>query len=233
MMAFFMVMWLVGQNKPMKEAVAGYFRDPFGVGQGPGGASGGGGDPRNREASKDARIQLLLAANRDALKHTQEDADAIASKKAFLLKLHDGQRTTVGTLVTFADDTARLDEAAQKRLAELAPLLRGKPNKIEIRGHAANAPLPQGSAFHDAWDLCYARCQATRDLLLEQCIEPDRIRLSQAGTFEPQTCTELPGTGVRNGRVEVYLLKEHVEELKGTKKEREALSHAEKHDSEH
>ena len=28
MMAFFLVMWLVGQSKPVKAAVAGYFRDP-------------------------------------------------------------------------------------------------------------------------------------------------------------------------------------------------------------
>ena len=28
MMAFFLVMWLVGQSKPIKAAVAGYFRDP-------------------------------------------------------------------------------------------------------------------------------------------------------------------------------------------------------------
>src|SRR3954469_3956113 len=30
MMAFFMVMWIVGQSKPVKEAVAGYFNDPSG-----------------------------------------------------------------------------------------------------------------------------------------------------------------------------------------------------------
>ena len=29
MMAFFMVMWITGQNKPIKVAVAHYFNDPF------------------------------------------------------------------------------------------------------------------------------------------------------------------------------------------------------------
>ena len=32
MMAFFIVMWIVAQNKPVKEAVAGYFKDPMGTG---------------------------------------------------------------------------------------------------------------------------------------------------------------------------------------------------------
>ena len=30
MMAFFMVMWLVAQSKPMKQAIAAYFNDPSG-----------------------------------------------------------------------------------------------------------------------------------------------------------------------------------------------------------
>jgi chemotaxis protein MotB len=46
MMAFFLVMWLVGQNPKVKSAVAGYFRDPgvfettTGGGVLPGGAEG-------------------------------------------------------------------------------------------------------------------------------------------------------------------------------------------------
>ena len=30
MMAFFLVMWIVGQDKPVKQAVAQYFEDPLG-----------------------------------------------------------------------------------------------------------------------------------------------------------------------------------------------------------
>ena len=55
MMAFFLVMWIVGQSKQTKEAIAGYFRDPVafenktGAGSGvlPGADSGlqGGGRP--------------------------------------------------------------------------------------------------------------------------------------------------------------------------------------------
>src|SRR5271169_2572512 len=34
MMAFFLVMWIVGQNQPVKQAVAKYFEDPLGVDKG-------------------------------------------------------------------------------------------------------------------------------------------------------------------------------------------------------
>src|SRR5687768_14601143 len=101
MMAFFLVMWIVGQNKPMKEAVAGYFRDPFGFGQGAGGAQGGGGDPNNTQPSKDDRIQLLLAPKKDARALPTDDPKELEARKAYLLKLHDGLKTTVGTQLAF------------------------------------------------------------------------------------------------------------------------------------
>jgi len=31
MMAFFLVMWITGQSKPVKQAVAQYFEDPLGM----------------------------------------------------------------------------------------------------------------------------------------------------------------------------------------------------------
>src|ERR1700685_1263703 len=34
MMAFFLVMWIVGQDKPVKQAVAKYFEDPLGMDKG-------------------------------------------------------------------------------------------------------------------------------------------------------------------------------------------------------
>ena len=40
MMAFFLVMWIVGQSNPMKAGVAGYFRDPGVFERGTGGSAG-------------------------------------------------------------------------------------------------------------------------------------------------------------------------------------------------
>jgi chemotaxis protein MotB len=44
MMAFFMVMWLVNQTEEVKKAVGGYFRDPVGFSERPGGRSAQGGE---------------------------------------------------------------------------------------------------------------------------------------------------------------------------------------------
>lgn len=228
MMAFFLVMWIVAQNKPMKEAVAGYFRDPFGTasnGQGKGHSSKE--SEESEEATATQILQAQLEEARAKLRGLTEsppeadDDEKIAAHKAFLVKLHDGEKTSVGATVQFDEESAELDKASKARLAELAPMLRGKPNKIEIRGHSTMRPLSPDSQYQDAWELCYARCLATLHHLTENGVEPERIRLSQAGVYEPRTQETKPNSRARNARVEVFLLGEHAADLKGTRKERE------------
>jgi chemotaxis protein MotB len=135
--------------------------------------------------------------------------------------LHDGKRSVTGTVIQFDETSADLPEAEKERLKELIPLFVGKPNKIEIRGHSTGRPLPKTAPFTDAWQLSYARCLAVMRHLEEKGIEPQRMRLSQAAAFEPATLSVERDAQLRNARVEVYMLGEFVDELKGTRQERE------------
>src|SRR3982750_996601 len=79
MMAFFLVMWIVAQSKPVKEAVAGYFRDPFGTA---GNTAGGGGKTSEGEDAKEASSTQILLAQLEEARHrlhgvteTEPDAD--------------------------------------------------------------------------------------------------------------------------------------------------------------
>jgi chemotaxis protein MotB len=234
MMAFFLVMWILSQDNKVKEAVATYFKDPFGRAardEGSRGSSGGGmlvpqlkpghapsGEPKKSGTRGPGRGPGSIdptAAENDPLK-------TMLVKKPSLLALHDSKQRSVGALVLFAEDSAELDEAAKARLKRLIPDLLGKPNKIEIRGHATNRPLPSGSPYRDAWDLAYARCLATKEFLQSQGIEPERLRLSQGGPFEPCTIREDSPLRLHNSRVEVYMLSIFAEDLVGTPEERAA-----------
>jgi chemotaxis protein MotB len=142
------------------------------------------------------------------------------ARKPTVSAVHDGDRRMDGTVVTFAEDSAELTSQAKERLKQLVPAIMGKPNKIELRGHATRRPLPPGSPYRDAWELCYARGQATMDFLKKQGIPPERIRLSQAGVFEPYTIRVDPKKQALNARVELYVLAETADELMGTREER-------------
>jgi chemotaxis protein MotB len=223
MMAFFLVMWIVAQGAQVREAITEYFNDPYGkksktpsaivggyrqgrgdsmsVKQPPGGPRAGNrGSPDNDKKSKPGKVS------------------AVRDPSLFIL--HDGDRRSIGTVLEFPEDSAQLTEAGTTEVKRIALALRGKPNKIEVRGHTTRRPLPEGCPFATPWDLCYARCQATMKALLAQGIEPERIRISQAAAYEPVTISDEPEKQTQNSRVDIHMLNEFVEDLVGTREER-------------
>ena len=214
MMAFFLVMWIVAQDKPVKEAIAQYFNNPYGSGMVAGGKSGsllpnkdGGALPSPKGPSRQATGHVSETAVR-----ISDDADERVRGKSSLQMMHDKNQSAVGTIIPFESDSAELDARGTQMLDELAPDLHGKLTKIEIRGHAAGRPLPPGSPFEDTWQLCYARSQAVMKQLLAKGIEPGRIRLSQSGSYEPPRGTREENMPGLDSRVEIFVLNELINE---------------------
>jgi chemotaxis protein MotB len=118
-------------------------------------------------------------------------------------------------MLLFSTDSVALDEKSRAHLDEIVPAMIGKPNKIEIRGHSSGRALPASGEFKSVWGLCFARCQAVMDYLRDHGIKAERMRLSQAGPYEPQSEDGGPGLPAENSRVEVYMLSEYVDDLQG------------------
>ncbi len=149
MMAFFLVMWIVSQDKPVKEAIAQYFNNPYGSGMVAGAKSGsllpnkdGGALPSPKGPSRAPTGHVSETTVR-----MSEDPDERGRGKSSLQMMHDKNQSAVGTIVPFDSDSAELDARGKQVLDELAPDLLGKLTKIEIRGHAAGRPLPPDSPY--------------------------------------------------------------------------------------
>jgi chemotaxis protein MotB len=229
MMAFFMVMWIVGMSKPkVKEAVAEYFQDPYKYYRKTHDSSKSGvitpstrgiNLPHDKGSGTQIKpTKYVTPGDKTKLEKGQKNVEP---GKIVIAVTHDGKQERVGTIVQFEPEKSELDNAAEEQLSVLAPALRGKRHKIEVRGHAMRRPLDKQGLPDDDWNLTYARCLAAMDFLISKGVEADRFRLSQAGTFEPLTIAGDPDDVKKNARVEVYLLDEITEELVGTKKERE------------
>jgi chemotaxis protein MotB len=238
MMAFFLVMWILAQNKPLKKAIAEYFNDPWKIsrkpmGDGPGGASlvpgkqmdepsgasvraghSSGGD-RNRP---NPRLRGFASSN--TVGKADKDQDTNPADRPSLFFVHANDNHCAGAIVLFPEDSTELDQASQDRLRRLVVEIRGLPNKIEIRGHATRCPTTADGPPQDAWGLSYARCQTAMKFLEQQGIDPARIRLSQGGPFEPYSMGNAEKKRTFNSRVEVYMLSEYAEDLMGTPEER-------------
>ena len=122
----------------------------------------------------------------------------------------------------FGDDSHDLSDKAKEQLDQMLPLLTGKRQKIELRGHARLRGAAGGG--QDLWQLSYARCMATMQYLLDAGIEADRFRLSQAGPNEPHTILEDAANRTQNSSVDVIVLPELADDYFGSQEERAALT---------
>jgi len=189
MMAFFLVMWIVGQSRQTKEAVAGYFRDPVafeaksGAGSGllPGADSGlqGGGRPVPVPPTdvKSATETLERAAEhlREALAKTPEFAalkDRIEIQvteeglRIELLEAQNGGFFDTGSASLKSDTVLILTVIAQ----ELARL----PNPVAVEGHTDRRPYSTGQQYTN-WELSSDRANAARRVLQEAGLQEEQL----------------------------------------------------------
>lgn len=126
-------------------------------------------------------------------------------------KVNEGTKITIGGKISFDEGKAELKPTAGQKLLEVADIIRGYPNKIDVRGHTSRVRLPEDSPFKDHLDLSVARARVIRDFLVEQGgIREERVRISAASIFE-NVASDLYEEGrAQNNRVELTLTTEFI-----------------------
>jgi chemotaxis protein MotB len=136
-------------------------------------------------------------------------ADDPAARPARMFRPAEG--LVRGGCIFFEDSSVALSRYQKLQLQRVVAELSGKPQKIEIRGHASRRPLPPDAPFRDHWDLAYARSRAALEYLVAQGIDPKRIRMAVAGSHEPPLPNEGDAPTSAVARVEIFLLNEFVD----------------------
>jgi len=242
MMAFFMVMWITAQNKQMKMAVAHYFNDPFNSTSKTKGPEAAGstttgplapgskvlmpshtpGDPPGVKHPKNAPKSIGRKVEATGTKAWAGEGNRPGGVgKPTLFRLNNGKEQGTGTILLFDEDSVDLNDKMRAQLDQILPLLTGKRQKIELRGHARQRGADDDL---DVWRLSYDRCMATMRYLLAAGIEVDRLRLSQAGPNEPRTILEGAENRAQNSCVDVMVLPELADDYFGSQAERAILS---------
>ncbi|MFQ5423210.1 MAG: flagellar motor protein MotB [Phycisphaerae bacterium] len=136
----------------------------------------------------------------------QSDEPGIDGQFYRVKKVRDGLELVVGGPIAFGRFSPEIEPAMDGLLQKLAVELRGKRNKIEIRGHATYEPLPVDAPYKDPLDLSYARARRVRDRLVELGVDRRGLRVTAAGPYErllDQTYDE--SRRAANRRVEILL----------------------------
>ncbi|MBW3627767.1 MAG: OmpA family protein [Gemmatimonadetes bacterium] len=190
MMAFFMVMWILGMDEETRKSIEGYFAaNPVGVVQG----FASGVSPVSRGTTPTvARVQPLKFVSRSA---EEGEFRTLASKIEARLEGSDGLGSIaaqIEVVVTeeglrielieskdgetfFAFGSAVLEPAAMRALRIIgAQLKESSKSPIVVEGHTDSAPF--GSAGYSNWELSSDRAQAARRALASVGISSSRIQ---------------------------------------------------------
>ncbi len=115
-----------------------------------------------------------------------------------------------GGVVIFGGGSSQITDEGRAAVGEIADRLRGKNNRIEVRGHVSAA---EGYRAADhGFDLSYRRAQIVAAELVRLGIEWRQIRLTAAGDNERAVTPEYDAAAAQsNRRVEVVELPELVD----------------------
>lgn len=172
MMSLFIVLWLLSSSKPVREAVAGYFKDPSGTASKLGTTLSGVGE--NFVLTKDNMPKL-----KDQLEQKireMSDFDKLKSHVEMTVT-SEGLRIelTESAAGTFFDSgSAKLNADGRELLVTLAQELGKLPNKLSIEGHTDSKPYA-GTANYSNWELSTDRANAARRLVQANGIGPAQI----------------------------------------------------------
>jgi chemotaxis protein MotB len=159
--------------------------------------------PRN---SNLPTLASMGRAKRQDIMRGGNPVKAVSGESPRVQTIRPGRNATVGGVIVFEEDSAEVSEENQEKLRQIAEQIRGKPQKIEIRGHTSRKRAAEG----DHWDLSYRRCHNTMKFLIGEEIDAERIRLGAAGAHEPVNNGEDVESRKQNARVEVLMWDEAV-----------------------
>ena len=202
MMALFIVLWITGQSKNVKEAISGYFKDPAGF-QTKGSAAllaGGGASPialKGGDAAKPPEPTPPPAegqgdkegngkSDRERLEAAAEHINQIlqALPQFQALKdqvqvqiINDGLRVQLleGKLGAFFDvGSSRMRKNSEELLRAIAQELAKLPNQVAIEGHTDARPYGSRRDYTN-WELSVDRANSARRAIEAAGVRPNQV----------------------------------------------------------
>jgi chemotaxis protein MotB len=183
MMAFFLVMWLVGQNDRVKESVGGYFRDPVGFT----GRSGAGvldGQPDDKPKTEEIRRRhqqetekTLAEAGKAIVKAFQELGLSEVSDRIDVEVTDEGLRIQLmesGDSTFFDLGSATLAPSGVSVITTIGQIIAPLTYDVILEGHTDSRQYVKSGTYSN-WELSSDRANSARRLLEESGVAAERF----------------------------------------------------------
>ena len=172
MMALFIVLWLLNANKPVREAVAGYFKDPTGRGKKIGTNQIGTGESvlvkKDDMADLKKQLENKIQSITD-LEKLRRNIEITITAEGLRIELLESDKGTF-----FDSGSPKLKPSGQEILALLAGQLGQVPNHLSIEGHTDAKPYGSKGNYSN-WELSTDRANAARRLMEQSGLRPDQV----------------------------------------------------------
>ncbi|MEX0726968.1 MAG: flagellar motor protein MotB [Planctomycetaceae bacterium] len=133
-----------------------------------------------------------------------------AGENLTVQRINHGTEVTLGGPSAFPHFRADLTAEMKQNLDVIAGILKGKPNRIVVRGHCSSEPLPPDSEYRDAVDLSFSRARQIAQYLAERGIQPQHMIISAVGDAEPRIITRESELHRLNDRVDVFVIDAYI-----------------------
>jgi chemotaxis protein MotB len=217
MMALFIVLWILGQSEEMRQAVAGYFRDPGGK---PMIISSGTLGQQSKLTLQQAggTSSTVVEMKDDPLRQLEEEADRLKMmiEEQPDLKALSGQISVEVTpegvrveinesarQLLFESGSARLSPRLHDALGVLAGEYKKLPQRVIIEGHTDSQPYSASSAMTN-WELSTQRATEARRIMAANGLTDQQLLMIR-GFAEHKPRFSDPGDP-RNRRISLLLL---------------------------
>ena len=172
MMALFIVLWLLNTNRPVREAVAGYFKDPSGT--------------ADKIGSSKAGAAEAVAITKDDMPKLREQLEKAISAVPNFEKIKDQIEMTItpeglrielletATGTFFELGSAEPNGNGKELLLLLAHELGKLPNRLSLEGHTDSKPYT-GRREYGNWELSADRANAARRLMENSGLGADQV----------------------------------------------------------
>lgn len=220
LMAFFLVMWLVGQSDEVKQSVQSYFQDPIGFMKGKGqGAMKGGGTPAKSLQPGRADVTSILRKEREALLdvgHKIRQALENMPELTSLMDFIEIEMTPEGLRIQLIDadedqssnffdlGSAHLKSKTSLLLRAISSELGNLPNFVVVEGHTDSKPF-NGRDGYSNWELSADRANSARKLMESSGMRPSQIVEVRGYADRLPRLPKTP-TDPRNRRVAIIVL---------------------------
>ncbi len=221
LMAFFLVMWLVGQDSKTRHAIGEYFRDPgaFAEGKGASLLEGGGGvhpsdgsapAPLTPSIQQDRRtLEQAAAQIQEALQGTPEFAQIRGQVEVRMTS--EGLRIEMqesASACFFDTGSATMTPQAERLFATIGQELQKLPNGILIEGHTDSRQYANRAGYTN-WELSADRANAVRRVMETAGLREQQL-FEVRGYADKQLRNTADPLDARNRRVSILV--RHVEQ---------------------